>query len=70
VTFIQRMASVDAFWQAMIEGSVRAAAQVIGQSDDIRQRIRDAFERRVAEFDDGDGLALPVSVKIASGRKP
>ena len=70
VAFVHRMPSADAFWDAMIEGSVRAAAQVLGQTREVQRRIRDAFDRRVAEFDDGAGLAVPVSVKIASGRKP
>jgi SAM-dependent methyltransferase len=70
IAFTHRMPSADAFWDAMIEGSVRASAQVLGQTRDVQRRIRDAFDLRVAEFDDGNGLALPVSVKIASGRKP
>ena len=68
--FIHRMPSADAFWDAMMEGSVRASAQVLGQTREMQRRIRDAFDERVAEFDDGTGLELPVSVKIASARKP
>jgi ubiquinone/menaquinone biosynthesis C-methylase UbiE len=70
VAFVHRMHSADAFWDALIEGSVRASAQVLGQTRDMQRRIREAFDRRVAEFDDGTGLELPVAVKIASGRKP
>jgi ubiquinone/menaquinone biosynthesis C-methylase UbiE len=70
VAFTHRMASADAYWDALIEGSVRASAQVLGQTRDMQRRIREAFDRRVAEFDDGNGLELPVAVKIASGHKP
>ncbi len=65
VGFVYRMPSADAFWDAMIEGSVRASAQILGQTRDMQRRIRAAFDRRVAQYDDGTGLELPVAVKIA-----
>ena len=70
VAFVHRMTSADAFWDAMLEGSVRASAQVLGQTRDMQRRVREAFDQRVVEFDDGAGLDLPVAVKIATGRKP
>jgi hypothetical protein len=37
----------------------------------VRERsIRRAFDRIVADYHEGGGLELPVSVKIAAGRKP
>jgi hypothetical protein len=68
--FTHRMPSADAFWDAMLDGTVRAAAQVRGQNRDMQHRIRRAFDRIVAEYHEGGTLELPVSVKVAAGRKP
>ena len=70
LTFVHRMPSADTFWDAMLDGTVRAAAQVRGQTPDMQRRIRRAFDRIVAGHQEGGELALPVSVKIAAGRKP
>jgi SAM-dependent methyltransferase len=70
LTFTHRMPSTDAFWDAMLGGTVRAAAQVRGQTPDMQRSIRRAFDRIVADYHEGGGLELPVSVKIAAGRKP
>jgi ubiquinone/menaquinone biosynthesis C-methylase UbiE len=70
LAFTHRMPSADAFWDAMLDGTVRAAAQVRGQTPDMQRSIRRAFDRIVAEYHEGGALELPVSVKIAAGRKP
>jgi hypothetical protein len=36
----------------------------------MRQSIRAAFDRLVSKYTVAGGLEIPVSVKIASGRKP
>jgi hypothetical protein len=43
---------------------------VMAQPEDTRRRIREAFDRRLADYRTADGFELPVSVKLASGRKP
>jgi hypothetical protein len=40
-----------------------------GQTPDMQRSIRRAFDRIVADYHEGGGLELPVSVKIAAGRK-
>jgi SAM-dependent methyltransferase len=70
LAFTHRMPSADAFWDAMLDGTVRASAQVRGQTPDMQRSIRRAFDRIVADYHEGGGLELPVSVKIAAGRKP
>ncbi|MGH9287501.1 MAG: class I SAM-dependent methyltransferase [Acidimicrobiales bacterium] len=70
LAFTHRMPSADAFWDAMLDGTVRASAQVRGQTSDMQRSIRRAFDRIVAEYHEGGALELPVSVKIAAGRKP
>ncbi len=62
--------SVDAVWESLLEGTVRAAALVEGQSAAVRGEIRGAFDRLVAAYATDDGLELPIVVKIASGRRP
>jgi SAM-dependent methyltransferase len=58
------------YWDALLGGTVRVSALVLRQPDDVQERIRDAFERRLEEYRTADGFELPVSVKLASGRKP
>jgi ubiquinone/menaquinone biosynthesis C-methylase UbiE len=72
VTFTWRTPSADALWDALLGGTVRASAQVRGQTEAVQQRIRRAFERIVGghRAPDGDGLDIPVAVKIGSARKP
>jgi hypothetical protein len=49
---------------------VRLRALVASQTDEVQTRIRAAFDRLVSVYETGEGLDLPVSVKLASGRKP
>ena len=64
-----RMPSADALWDALLDGTVRASAQVRGQTPDMQRSIRRAFDRIVADYHTGSELELPVSVKIAAARK-
>jgi SAM-dependent methyltransferase len=71
VAFLHPVPSAQALWDGLIDGSVRTGPSILGQPDDVRRAIRSAFDRLVAEYATPDGaLALPVSVKLASGRKP
>jgi ubiquinone/menaquinone biosynthesis C-methylase UbiE len=69
IAFTHRMPSADALWDALLDGTVRASAQVRGQPPDMQRSIRRAFDRIVADYHNGSELELPVSVKIAAGRK-
>jgi SAM-dependent methyltransferase len=68
--FTYRPSSADEFWDGLIRGTVRMSALVLGQPEDMQRRIRQAFEQRLEEFRTSDGFELPVSVKLAAGRKP
>jgi SAM-dependent methyltransferase len=70
VEFAHQLSGADELWDGMLGGTVRVRAMLEGQGDDARRRIRAAFDRLVDEHSDDDGIALPVSVKLASGRKP
>jgi SAM-dependent methyltransferase len=70
VEFSHRMPSTGALWNHMLAGTVRTAAAIQGQPPDVQARIRTAFDRLAGAHAVGDGLDLPVSVKLATGRKP
>ena len=54
----------------MLGATVRVAALITRQPEEIRQRIRAAFDRLADGYRRGDGLELPVAVKLATARKP
>ena len=58
------------YWDGLLGGTVRTSALVLGQPKETRQRIREAFDRRMTAYQKEDGFELPASVKLASGRKP
>jgi hypothetical protein len=65
-----RVASADELWDGLLGGTVRTSALITRQPEETRLRIRDAFDRLVGPYQRGDFLELPVSVKLAAGRKP
>lgn len=70
ITFSHRVASADALWDGLLGGTVRTSALILGQPEEARRRIRDAFDRLVDGYRRGGVLELPVSAKLAAGRKP
>jgi ubiquinone/menaquinone biosynthesis C-methylase UbiE len=70
IEFTYPVSDAGDYWDGLLGATVRVSALILGQPDEVQQRIREAFDRRMEEFRVGDGFALPVSVKLASGRKP
>lgn len=70
VEFTQRFANGDEMWDRLIGGTVRTRALVLAQPTEVQARIRTAFDRHVRPYHTDTGLQVPVSVKLASGRKP
>jgi SAM-dependent methyltransferase len=70
IGFTHHVASADELWEDLLGGTVRTSALVMRQPEEIRQRIRHAFDRLVSAYEDGAGLELPVSAKLAAGGKP
>jgi SAM-dependent methyltransferase len=68
--FSHRVASAGELWDGVVGGTVRTAALVNGQPEHMRHRIRAAFDPRASRYETADGLQLPVSVKVASARRP
>jgi SAM-dependent methyltransferase len=69
VAFAHPVRSFEDFWQALQDGTVRMASLVLGQSEETRERIRTALERRLGTYGTDGHYELPVSVKLAAGRK-
>jgi SAM-dependent methyltransferase len=70
LTFTHRLPGVDAWWNGALDGAVRTTALVRGQTQEMQRRIRAAFDRLARAYAVESGLEVPVSVKVASGRKP
>jgi SAM-dependent methyltransferase len=69
VAFTHPVRSFEDFWRALQRGTVRMASLVLDQSEETRERIRAALERRLAAYDANGVFDVPVSVKLAAGRK-
>jgi SAM-dependent methyltransferase len=70
LAFSHPVACADQLWDGLLAGTVRTSALILGQSQETRERIRAEFDRVTSVYRDGSGLELPVSVKLAAGRKP
>ena len=70
VSFVQDAGTVDELWTGILSGAVRTGALVERQPEEVRRRIRAALEQAVEPYRTGDRLEIPVSVKLASGRRP
>ena len=69
IAFTHPVSSFEDFWSALQRGTVRMASLVLGQSEDTRERIRAALERRLAAYATDGRFDVPVSVKLAAGSK-
>lgn len=67
VRFTLQLSTKDALWSRMLASSVRTAAMVAEQPPEVRERIREAFDRLADGYMTPDGLAVPVSVKLITG---
>jgi hypothetical protein len=70
IAFTLPVSSADQLWEGLLAGTVRTSALILRQTHETQRRIRVAFDRIVGEYRTDDGLELPVSVKLAVGRKP
>jgi SAM-dependent methyltransferase len=70
IAFEERVGDIDELWEGMLAGSVRTAAVIERQPEAVRRRIRLELEHVAAAYRSDAGIALPVSAKLASGRRP
>jgi hypothetical protein len=68
--FDHSVTTADELWDGVFAGTVRISVLILHQPGPTRQRIRAVFDRLLAEYQRGDHLKLPVSVKLAAGSKP
>jgi SAM-dependent methyltransferase len=69
IAFTHPVSSFGDFWRALQRGSVRMASLLLGQPEETRERIRAALEDRLAAYGADGRFDVPVSVKLAAGRK-
>jgi ubiquinone/menaquinone biosynthesis C-methylase UbiE len=69
IAFPHSFGSPDEFWDGLLGGTVRMSALVSGQTEAVQREIRAGFDQAVEPYRVDDRLELPVSVKLASGRK-
>jgi ubiquinone/menaquinone biosynthesis C-methylase UbiE len=70
IAFSQSSSSADELWHGLLGGTVRTSGLIFAQTEDVQRKIRKAFDHVVREYRVGDRLEIPVSVRLASGRKP
>lgn len=69
IDLTHRVSDAVALWHGLLGSSVRSAALIRAQPEDVRRRIRSELDRIVEPCRQPDGtLELPVAVKIGAGR--
>jgi len=68
--FQHTIASTEALWDGALGSLARISSLIHVQPADVVQRIRQAFERRASVYMDREGVTLPMSFKVAGGRRP
>jgi hypothetical protein len=69
LAFTHPVASADELWNGLLGGTVRTSVLILRQAEPTRREIRVEFDRLAEEYRSRDRLELPVSVKLAAGRK-
>jgi SAM-dependent methyltransferase len=69
VAFLHSSNGADELWDGLLHGTVRTSAVIRGQPDGVVQRIRAGFDRRLQGYWTGETYQLPVSFKLARGRR-
>jgi SAM-dependent methyltransferase len=69
VSFTHRISDLDSWWNGGLGSLARASANILGQPAEIQRKVRETFDRLAKVYEVPGGLDVPVSAKIASGRK-
>jgi SAM-dependent methyltransferase len=70
VEFPLWLASGNELWTGLVDGTVRVRPMIVGQSAEMQRAIRTHFDELLEDYRTDNGFDVPVSVKLASGRKP
>lgn len=69
IDLTHRVADAEELWRGLLGSSVRSAALIHAQPEEVRRRIRTELERIVESYRQSDGaLELPVAAKVGAGR--
>jgi ubiquinone/menaquinone biosynthesis C-methylase UbiE len=66
---VERHASAEAWWQFTYEMTAPLRALVAAMGEDDREKVRARAYEAAEAHRDGDGLALPSAVRVASARR-
>ena len=69
IAFSHHVSTADELWDGLLNGTVRRLALILHQPEKTRGLIPAAFDRQILRYQRGDRFELPVSVKLALGRK-
>ena len=67
---VWRLPSPEAFFQAMLHGTVRTRALLQAQAPAALAAIGEAVRAAAAEYRDGSGLALPMPAVLVAAMRP
>jgi hypothetical protein len=67
---IWRLPSADALFDAAVHGGVRTSAVLRAQTPQALAAVRAAVLSDLRGYADGDGIAVPMPVVLASAKKP
>jgi len=69
VAFVEPMRNTDELWEGVLDGSVNTRATILAQPPGVQQRIRKELDRLVEPHRHDGPIHVPVSVRIAWGRR-
>ena len=67
---VHRATGAEELWTGLMGGSARVSTVIARQDRAVQERVRDAFAARVAAYAEGDGIALPATVRLAGAGRP
>jgi hypothetical protein len=67
--FVHQLGSADELWSGILGGTVRTSIGIRRQPQEVRDRIRIAFDRLVQTYAKDGGIEIPVAFKVAAGRR-
>jgi SAM-dependent methyltransferase len=69
VETVARCRDGDELWEGVLGGTVRTSTTILRQPEEVRRRVREALERRLALHRTARGLELPARAVIGVGRR-
>jgi SAM-dependent methyltransferase len=70
VAFDFPVTTADELWDGMRTGTVRTGVLLDVLPEPVLREVRAAFDRKMLDHRRGDRFELPISVKLARGRRP